>query len=120
MGAAVRRFSPTELNLYDPDARLGQRFDYWLARTNDPNAAATLVLAEVQASSLRSTPCHEQDLPVAVPIDAGYLTVKQAATKYQLGLRTVYRLVENGMPVTRVGTAIRINPVDLELWLSAE
>ena len=56
--------------------------------------------------------------PIAVPESATALTVKQAAAKYQLGLRTVYRLIENGMPVTRVGRAIRINPVDLELWLS--
>jgi excisionase family DNA binding protein len=46
------------------------------------------------------------------------LTVKQAAKMYNIGQRTVYRLVEKGLPHTKIGSAIRINPVDLELWLS--
>jgi excisionase family DNA binding protein len=37
---------------------------------------------------------------------------------YNIGQRTVYRLVEKGLPHTKIGSAIRINPVDLELWLS--
>lgn len=47
-----------------------------------------------------------------------FLTVKQAAAKYNLGERTVYRMIEEGLKVTRVGRAVRIKPRDLQRWLA--
>ena len=41
------------------------------------------------------------------------LTVRQAAKRFNIGERTVYRLIENGLPVSRVGRAVRIKPSDL-------
>jgi excisionase family DNA binding protein len=47
-----------------------------------------------------------------------FLTVKQAAKKFNLGERTVYRMVEDGLPVTCAGRAVRIKPRDLAKWLA--
>ena len=49
----VRELEPPlgqDLRLQDPDEKLERRYDFWLARTNDPNAAATMVLAETQSA----------------------------------------------------------------------
>jgi excisionase family DNA binding protein len=67
--------------------------------------------------SIRKT-VADADASVAVPDSVTMLTVKQAAKMYNIGQRTVYRLVEKGLPHTKIGKTIRINPADLELWLS--
>jgi excisionase family DNA binding protein len=48
---------------------------------------------------------------------AQYVTVKDAAARFNLGERTIYRMIEGGLPTVRAGRAIRINPQDLEKWL---
>lgn len=81
-------------------------YDACLAMTGDPNAAATLVLAQVQSGQMGERQQSE------------FLSVKEAAKKYNLGERTVYRMIENGLPVTRAGRAVRIKPKDLTKWLA--
>ncbi len=49
---------------------------------------------------------------------ADLLTVPQAAAKFNLGERTIYRMVEQGLQVTRVGRAVRIKPLDLQRYLA--
>lgn len=52
------------------------------------------------------------------PINPELLTVRQAAERYNIGERTLYRLVEgNELPHHRIGSAIRIKPADLLRYL---
>lgn len=49
------------------------------------------------------------------------LTVNQAAARFNIGRRTIYRLVERGeLNSHRVGSAIRIRPSDLEAYLEGQ
>lgn len=88
-------------------AAIDEAFARYFAMTGDALAASNLVLAATQANGKPTT----RDEPASE--DADYLTVRQAARKYNLGERTVYRMVEEGLPVTRVGRAVRIKPKDL-------
>lgn len=54
----------------------------------------------------------------SVEVDPEYLTIKQAAEKLQLSERSVARMIDNGLQVSRVGKSVRIKPADLELYLS--
>jgi excisionase family DNA binding protein len=67
------------------------------------------------AAAIFAIDAYRQEKPSipASPEEAEFLTVKQAARKYNLGERTVYRMIEDGLPVTRVGRALRIKPRDL-------
>ena len=105
-------------------------YEEWFAKTGDASAAATLVLAQVQAGD-----CGQQEINGVMdaasvtlskresrrstqPIDAVLLTVKQAAEHYNIGERTLYRLVKGGeLPHHRIGSAIRIKPMELERYL---
>ena len=52
------------------------------------------------------------------PLDPVLLTVKQAAARYNMGERTLYRLLEHGeLPNCGHGTSRRIKPSDLERYL---
>jgi predicted DNA-binding transcriptional regulator AlpA len=77
--------------------RLQTCFSQYRKLTGSAEAAATLVLAQVQSG--------QRELPQPTSDKAEFLTVKQAAEKYNIGERTIYRLVEDGLPVTRVGKA---------------
>lgn len=60
------------------------------------------------AGALAALPrCGEEE------VEPELLTVKQAAKRFNIGERTVYRIIENGLPVSRVGRAVRIRPSDL-------
>jgi excisionase family DNA binding protein len=83
-------------------------FNQYRELTGSAEAAATLVLAQVQST-------QQPELPQ--PTTADFLTVKEAAKKYNIGERTIYRMVEDGLPVARVGKAIRIKPRELSKWL---
>ncbi|WP_428308246.1 helix-turn-helix domain-containing protein [Lacipirellula sp.] len=48
------------------------------------------------------------------------LTVKQAAKRFNIGERTIYRIIKNGLPVSRAGKAVRIKPADLAKALEYE
>lgn len=98
------------------DSTITNLFNEYHDLTGSAEAAATLVLAEVQ-SCIPTAPSRQPILE-PLPANAEYLTVRQAAKKYNLGERTVYRLVEDGLPVTRAGRAIRIRPRDLEKRLA--
>jgi excisionase family DNA binding protein len=51
-------------------------------------------------------------------VDPVLLTVKQAAARYNMGERTLYRLLEQGdLPNRGHGTSKRIKPADLERYL---
>jgi excisionase family DNA binding protein len=116
---------PFPLALYDTDAELELRYDCCLSKTGNEVAAAILTLAtvihagqraggEAAAMSVQQAGNRvEASLPTAE-----YLTVKQAAAKYNLGERTVYRMVEQGLPVVRAGKSIRIKPRELEKRLA--
>jgi len=56
---------------------------------------------------------------IAEPVsDDAPLTVAQAAKRFNLGKRTIYRLVETGeIEAARLGKAIRIRPEHLEAYL---
>jgi excisionase family DNA binding protein len=84
-------------------------YNTMLEKTGDPIAAAVATLAQV----------IEGQQAQATTEKAEFLTVKQAAEKYTIGERTIYRMVEDGLPVTRVGKAIRIKPRDLAKRLAA-
>lgn len=77
-----------------------------------PDAAAMLVLAQVQSGE-QAPPPQSRAQP-----GGDYLSVKQAAERYNLGERTVYRMVEDGLSHVRAGRAIRIKPKDLDRWLA--
>jgi len=47
-----------------------------------------------------------------------FLTIKQVAEKLQLSERSVARLVERGLVVSKMGKSVRIKPEDLERYLS--
>ena len=53
-------------------------------------------------------------------VEPEYLTIKQAAESLQLSERSIARMIENGLPVTRAGKAVRIKPADLEQHLSEQ
>jgi excisionase family DNA binding protein len=95
------------------DPALAALYEEWLAKTGEVTAAAMLVLAQVQASLGATPDCRPEEQPVG-----DYLTVRQAAKRYNLGERTIYRMVEDGLPVVRAGKAIRIKPRDLEKRLA--
>ena len=60
------------------------------------------------ADALAALPrCGEEE------IEPELLTVKEAAERFNIGERTVYRLIENGHPFSRVGRAVRIKLSDL-------
>jgi excisionase family DNA binding protein len=87
-------------------------YDHYLKINSEPVAAASLVLAQVTAAA------QALESRAAVPVDAEYLNVKQAASLFQLGERTVYRLVEtNEVSSSRVRKAIRIKRAELERYL---
>jgi len=99
------------LKLHNPASVPGARtplidlYRGYLAETGNEVAAAILAVGSTQNAATPDPPCGE------------LLTVKQAAQKYQLGERTIYRMIEDGLPVARVGRtgrAVRIKPRDLE------
>ena len=52
--------------------------------------------------------------------EPAYLTVKQAAERLQVSERTIARMIDNGLPVTRAGKTVRIKPSDLEQHLEEQ
>jgi excisionase family DNA binding protein len=85
-------------------ATIDALYEHWFDRTRDANAAATLVLAQVQAQA------------------GGFghnLTVKEAANKLGVSPETVYKLCADGsMPCTRVGRRVVISSEQLAEYQS--
>jgi excisionase family DNA binding protein len=79
-----------------------------LAQVGEPLAAAAITLAQV----------IENERSQSAEPASDFLTVKQAAKKFNLGERTVYRMIENGLPVIRAGRAVRVKPRDLSKWMA--
>jgi excisionase family DNA binding protein len=79
-----------------------------LAQIGEPLAAAAITLAQVIENEREQTAEPTPD----------FLTVKQAAKKFNLGQRTIYRMIENGLPVIRAGRAVRLKPRDLTKWMA--
>jgi excisionase family DNA binding protein len=47
-----------------------------------------------------------------------YLTVPETASQLRVSPKTIYRLIANAeLPVVRVGAQIRIEALELEVWL---
>ena len=46
-----------------------------------------------------------------------YLTIKEVQEEYKISRSTVYRLIEKGLPVLKVGKSVRIKKEDLENFL---
>jgi hypothetical protein len=62
MGTAAKVIeAQTNLKLYDPTGHVDQRYDHWLTRTGSPEAAATLVLAEIQSANYPGAKGHPVD-----------------------------------------------------------
>ena len=81
-------------------------YQHYLELTGDPLAASNLTLAEVTLVAKSGEP----------PASPALLTVKQAAERFALSERTLYRMIDDGLPVTRVGRSgrgTRIKPSDL-------
>jgi excisionase family DNA binding protein len=106
--SAARKLVPPEAPTNGPLLRLYREY---LKETREPAAAAIFAIESYRASERSKAPAPEPS------VDPELLTVRQAARKYNLGERTVYRMVEDGLPVTRVGRAVRIKPRDLARWL---
>jgi excisionase family DNA binding protein len=105
--SAARKLAPP-----NADAPLLRLYREYLEETGEPVAAAIFAIDSY----------HRRETGDAARVSESItgpelLTVRQAARKYNLGERTVYRMVEEGLPVTRVGRAVRIKPRDLERWL---
>lgn len=94
------------------DQSIKSLFDDYYALAGSAEAAATLVLADVNSRQ------REIEQSGLLHAPNAYLSVKEAAKRFSLGTRTVYRIVEQGLPVIRAGKAIRIKTRDLEHWLA--
>ena len=80
----------------------------YLKLTGEASAAASLVLAEAMAGS---QPARRDE----------YMTVAQAAERYNLGKSTLYDACEAGkLKHSRAGKAIRLRPADLEQYLEGQ
>jgi excisionase family DNA binding protein len=73
-----------------------------LAETHNRKAAAWLTLAELIQQE-RAT---------------GLLTVAQAAERFNVSKRTIYRMLDDGLPHVKARGAIRINSEDLQSYLN--
>lgn len=85
-------------------------YERYLDLTGDALAASNLTLAEVTLSA-KAPSTSEAEL----------LTIKQAAERFALSERTLYRMIADGMPVARVGRSgrgTRIKPSDLSKALA--
>jgi excisionase family DNA binding protein len=104
--SACRKLSRLPEPASGPLLRLYQGY---LEETGSEVAAAIFALDALRKVSDRE----------ATDSTSEFLTVQQAAARYQLGERTVYRLVEDGkIKVHRAGKAIRIRRLDLERHLA--
>lgn len=73
-------------------------YERFLEMTNDPGAAATLVLAEILSSK-----------------EPEWLDVKQAAARLKIGSTKMYELIAAGaVRHKKIGRQIRIAPADLD------
>jgi excisionase family DNA binding protein len=54
------------------------------------------------------------------PKPNGLLTVAEAAEQFNFSTRTIYRLIEDGLPHVKARGAIRIKPHDLEAYLNVQ
>ncbi|WP_428303552.1 helix-turn-helix domain-containing protein [Lacipirellula sp.] len=85
-------------------------YQHFLELTGDPLAASNLTLAEVTLSA------KAPKIP-----EAELLTIKQAAEQFAISERTLYRMIDDGLPVARVGRSgrgTRIKPADLSKALT--
>jgi excisionase family DNA binding protein len=83
--------------------QLAELYDYWLRYTGDVNAAATLVLAQVQSRASTEA-----------------MTVVDVAKRLGVSKETIYKLCnENVMPHCRVGRRISISPQQLAEYQSS-
>jgi hypothetical protein len=61
-----------------------------------------------------------QPLIERIAANKGPFEVKELATISRVSVRSVYNAIENDhLPVYRIGSVIRIDPVDAAAWLSA-
>jgi excisionase family DNA binding protein len=111
-GKTSMRHSEAERNGADKArADISGFYDHWFEKTGSADAAATLVLAQVQASGtippaqtaagLSST---QQNTP------SGALSVRQVAEQLGVSKETVYKLCGDGsMPHSRIGRRVVIS-----------
>ena len=55
--------------------------------------------------------------PLEIEPPPGLLTIPQVAAYLGVSRAHVYRLVNNGLPVIRLGRAVRIHMTSLQRWL---
>lgn len=48
------------------------------------------------------------------------LTIKDFMERYQVSRSTVYRWIEKGMPVRRLGSIVRIDSEDADKWFKEQ
>lgn len=93
------------MNSLNTDSSFVKLYDHWFGKTGDPNAAATMVLAQVQASAAcQPAPDTSHDA----------LSVSNVAQKLGVSKETVYKLCNEGsLRHTRIGRRITITPHQL-------
>ena len=101
--SAARKLDLSEATTNGPSLRL---YRGCLEETGSEVAAAILADAHYRGNT--------KTLESAVAAEPGYLTVKPAAERLQVSERTISRMIDNGLRVTRAGKTVRIRPADLE------
>lgn len=48
------------------------------------------------------------------------LTMKQLCEQLQVSKPTVYRMIGKGLPVVRIGSAVRFKPEDIDAWIAKQ
>jgi excisionase family DNA binding protein len=101
MGAARKLGPRPDLRVHAPVDDLDRLYDQFLGKTGSPEAAATLVLATVQAAQ------HSGG-------ESEAMSIKQAAKQLGVSKGVLYRLCQEGMPHNKIGRRITITPAQIE------
>lgn len=84
-----------------------ERYHHFMKLTGHPQAAATMVLAEL--------------LKGERPVPAKYMSIADIAKMYGINAQTLYRHCQTGrVKHARMGRNIMIRPEDLEAYLEGE
>jgi excisionase family DNA binding protein len=81
---------------------IAKLYDAWYEKTGDANAAATLTAADLQTQQCKGKPRSD------------WLTIKQAASEFNISERSLYRLTDIHR---RRGRSVRIKRQELESYL---
>ena len=100
---AARKLEPQpDLRLHTTVDDVDRLYDRFLRKTDSPDAAATLVLATVQAGQHTGS-------------ESDAMSIKEAAKQLGVSKGILYRLCQDGvMPHNKIGRRITITPAQIE------